>query len=160
MSIGRVGGPQLTPERGAMLVVAGGFVAGSLLGAGLPILVSLAIDRVAAAGFAGRAMAFIVAAILLVGVGSWAIDAVSTGLTARTVGNVMLRLRTAAFDAVLRHNLSFYDANPTGKIISRLASDAQLCGAVVGQIIFFASEMTLVVLMLVYLVTVDPVLSL
>ena len=47
------------------------------------------------------------------------------------IGDVVLKLREDAFDAVLKRDLSFYDAIPSGKIVSRVTSDTQAFSNVV-----------------------------
>ena len=46
-------------------------------------------------------------------------------LGARAIGSVVLRMRGDAFNALMRHDLSFYDQYPTGSIVSRVAADTQ-----------------------------------
>lgn len=45
--------------------------------------------------------------------------------SAKVIGNVLLDLRKDAADAVLNHDLSFFDKYPTGKIVSRINSDGR-----------------------------------
>jgi ABC-type multidrug transport system fused ATPase/permease subunit len=51
--------------------------------------------------------------------------------SARAVGNVLLDLRDDAVKAVLEHDLSFFDKNPIGKIVSRINSDSYDFGSMV-----------------------------
>jgi ATP-binding cassette subfamily B protein len=52
-------------------------------------------------------------------------------LIARTVGDVILTLRSAAFRAAAGHDLSFYDKYSSGRIVSRITSDTNEFGQVV-----------------------------
>ena len=88
-------------ERRAMLMVSTAIVAGSLIGAALPIVLSRTIDQVATAGFSLGAVAVAVAAILLLSLSDWGFSALDRTVAARAVSNVVLRLRRAVFDAVL-----------------------------------------------------------
>ena len=45
-----------------------------------------------------------------------------TGPTGTNVGDVVLKIRYDAFDAVLKRDLSFYDEVSSGKIVSLFAS--------------------------------------
>ena len=147
-------------ERRRMAVVSVTILAGSLLGTALPVVMSRAIDQAAAAGTAIGATVAIVVAVALLNTASWALNAVRRILGARAIGSVVLRLRQDAFAALMRHDLSFYDYYLTGKIVSRVASDTQAFSDVVTLTMEVASQFTLVLLILVYLATVDPVLTL
>ena len=147
-------------ERARILTTAASIVVASVLGAALPVLLSLAIDRVAGAGYTMGSVSTIVLALVVVSAAGWGLQAIGTGVSARAVNNVMLRLRRAAFESVLRHDLSFYDHHPTGKIVSRLVSDTQLCAETVTLTINYVSQFTMVLLMFAYLTTVDPLLTL
>ena len=94
----------------------------ALIGVALPVVMARTIDQVATAGFSLGAVAVAVVAILLLSLLDWGFSAVDRAVTARAVSNVVLRLRRAVFDAVLGHDLSFFDRYPTGGIVSRRLS--------------------------------------
>ena len=81
-------------------------------------------------------------------------------MAARAVSNVVLRLRRAVFDAVLGHDLSFFDRYPTGGIVSRVLSDTQAFSEVVTMTIGVLSEIVLTALIFAYLFTIDVPLTL
>ena len=147
-------------DRRAMLTVSAAIVAGSLIGVALPIVLSRTIDQVATAGFSFAAVALAAAAILLLSVSDWGASAVSRMVGTRAVGNVVLRLRRAVFDAVLGHDLSFFDRYPTGGIVSRVLSDTQTFSQVVLMTIDVVSEVFLALLIFAYLFTIDVPLTL
>ena len=60
----------------------------------------------------------------------------------------------------MHHDLSFYDQYPTGKIVSRVTADTQAFSEVVTLSMEVVSQTVLVLLIFVYLATVDPVLTL
>src|SRR5690606_28234726 len=62
--------------------------------------------------------------ILAAGVLGWLVNFIRQSVTARDVGDVVLSLGTDAFDAVLERDLSFFDRNPSGKVVSRVTSDS------------------------------------
>ena len=143
-----------------MLFVSAVVAASSVLGAAFPAVMSRAIDQVAGAGAANGVIAAIVVAIALLNTGNWALNAVRRILGSRAIGNVVLRLRSDAFDALMRHDLSFYDQHPTGKIVSRVSADTQAFSEVVTLSMEVVSQTVLVLLIFIYLATVDPVLTL
>src|SRR5262249_41859584 len=76
-------------------------------------------------------------------------------LSSQAVGNVVLKLREDAFDAVLKRDLSFYDTFPSGRIVSRVTSDTHSFSQTVTLVIDLISQVLLVVLLVGYLLTVD-----
>ena len=64
---------------------------------------------------------------------------------------MVLRLREAAFDAILARDLSFYDTYPSGKIVSRVTSDSQAFADVVMLVMNLLSQLLLIVLLIGYL---------
>lgn len=147
-------------ESRRMLIVSAVVAASSILGAAFPAVMSRAIDQVAGAGATNGVIAAIVVAIALLNTGNWALNAVRRILGSRAIGNVVLRLRSDAFDALMRHDLSFYDQYPTGKIVSRVSADTQAFSEVVTLSMEVVSQAVLVLLIFIYLATVDPVLTL
>ncbi|MEO3806175.1 ABC transporter ATP-binding protein [Nonomuraea sp. B1E8] len=110
------------PRMGAMFVVAAMIVLGSVSQAAIPLLASLAVDALADGTIAEVGWQ-LVAGTLLAGVLGWGFNFVRQWQSARVTGDVVLRLREDAFDAVLERDLSFYDETPSGRIVSRVTSD-------------------------------------
>ena len=143
-----------------MLIVSAVVAGSSILGAAFPAVMSRAIDQVAGAGASTGVIAAIVVAIAVLNTGNWGLNAVRRVIGSRAIGNVVLRMRRDAFDALMRHDLSFYDQYPTGKIVSRVTADTQAFSEVVTLSMEVVSQTVLVLLIFVYLATVDPVLTL
>ena len=147
-------------ERRRMLIVSAVVAGSSILGAAFPAVMSHAIDQVAGAGTSTGVIAAIVVAIAVLNTGNWGLNAVRRVIGSRAIGNVVLRMRRDAFDALMHHDLSFYDQYPTGKIVSRVTADTQAFSEVVTLSMEVVSQTVLVLLIFVYLATVDPVLTL
>jgi len=96
------------PELSRMLAVAFMVVLTSLVQTALPIFVSYALDQLVQDISTQRVLG-IGGVVTLLGVLSWAFNAVRRWLATEAIGNVVLKLREDAFDAVLRRDLSFYD---------------------------------------------------
>ena len=143
-----------------MLIVSAVVAGSSILGAAFPAVMSRAIDQVAGVGASTGVIAAIVVAIAVLNTGNWGLNAVRRVVGSRAIGNVVLRMRRDAFDALMRHDLSFYDQYPTGKIVSRVAADTQAFSEVVTLSMEVVSQTVLVLLIFGYLATVDPVLTL
>ncbi|MER6577239.1 ABC transporter ATP-binding protein [Nonomuraea sp. NPDC001023] len=110
------------PKLGAMFLVAAMIVLVSAAQAALPLLASKGVDAIQDGTIAGVGPLLVVG-ILLAGALSWAFNFVRQWYSARVTGDVVLRLREDAFDAVLERDLSFYDETPSGRIVSRVTSD-------------------------------------
>ncbi len=64
------------------------------------------------------------------GIGIWCLNYIKTILFARAAANIVLNMRSDAFEAALERDMSFYDSFSSGRIISRITSDTQEFGNV------------------------------
>ncbi len=142
------------PQAPRMLAVAVAIVMTSAVGTGLPIYISLALDEITQ-NSTTEALIRITAVLIVLGILSWAFNAVRQWLSAAAIGNVALKLREDAFDAVLNRDLSFYDQYPSGKIVSRVTSDTQAFSSVVQLATDLMSQLLLILLLVGYLFTVN-----
>jgi ATP-binding cassette subfamily B protein len=140
-------------------VVAGAIVLTSLVDTGLPIYISHSLDELQR-DRASANLPVIAAVITALACASWLFNFVRRSLSARSVGNVVLKLREDAFDAVLKRDLSFYDAFPSGKVVSRVTSDTQAFSQVVTLVMDLLSQLLLIVLLVGYLFSVNVRLTL
>ena len=118
------------PQWRPMLVVAGMVILDSVVSAGTPILVSRGIDVVASAA-SSVALWGIALGVLLFNSLGWVSNYFRQTRSAEAVSNVVLKLSEDAFRAVTERDLSFYDEQPSGKIVSRVTSDTTAFGDVV-----------------------------
>ena len=135
------------PQAGVMLFVATMILLSSLADTVLPILISRGIDTVRTAQSFG-VEALLVGAILVSGVVSWLLNYLRQRNTARAVGDVVLKLREDAFDAVLKRDMSFYDETPSGKVVSRVTSDTEDFATVITLTLNLLSQLLLVLLLM------------
>ncbi|MBK9710831.1 MAG: ABC transporter ATP-binding protein [Kouleothrix sp.] len=147
------------PQARKMLLVAVTVVLTSLVDTGVPIVISRGLDRLQQ-GPATGSLAPIALAIMLMGAASWGLNMLRQSRSSEAVGDVVLKLREDAFDAVLRRDLSFYDAFPSGKIVSRVNSDTQAFSQVITLTMDLLSRLLLIVLLLGYLFYVSARLTL
>jgi len=144
------------PQGRRMLVVAMVIVLTALVDINLPIVISRSLDALQA-GTANLPTILVV----IVGLGSlsWLFNFVRRSLSAQAVGNVVLKMREDAFDAALKHDMSFYDEFPSGKIVSRVTSDTQAFSQVIVLAMDLMSQLLLVVLLTAYLFSVSATLT-
>lgn len=147
------------PHIKRMVLVSLAIVMTSLVETGLPIAISKGIDQLATNPPLSDLLPLVVLVALL-SCSSWIFNFVRRAYSSRVVGDVVLKVREDAFDAVLKRDLSFYDRFPSGKIVSRVTSDTQAFSNVVMLTMDLMSQLLLVVLLIGYLFTVDVTLTL
>ncbi len=147
------------PHRRKMVLIAIVLVAASVLDIGLPIAISAAIDMLTEQAPASAVLATGLF-ITVIASSSWVLNYVRRSQTARVVGDVVLKVREDAFNAVLDRDMSFFDAAPSGKIVQRITGDTQSFSNVVTLTLDLASQLLIVVLLLIFLLTIDARLTL
>jgi ATP-binding cassette, subfamily B, bacterial len=146
--------PQLHRMAGVVVAI----TLSSLLEVGLPVYISSSLDALPAAPDV-RQLLTIGGLIMLLGALSWVFNYLRRAISARAVGDVVLKLREDAFDAVLKRDLSFYDSIPSGKLVARVNSDTQAFSQVVVLAMDMISQLLLVFLLIGYLFSVDTTLA-
>ena len=126
----------------------------AVAGTGGPILISEALDLLAE-NPTTTAILLLTTGVLLLGVAGWLFNFVQQWFSARVVGNVVLQLREDVFNATIRHDLSFFDEHPTGKIVSRVTSDTQDFAEVVTLSTNLLGQIMLVLLLSIWLLTIN-----
>ena len=99
-------------------------------------------------------------AILVAGVISWGANWGRRRLTVRMIGDIILEIRTDAFQASMDHDLSFYDEFSSGRIVSRITSDTQEFGQMVTLLTDLISQVIEVIFLGIVLISIDLRLSL
>lgn len=128
----------------------------SLSGALLPVLMAQGVNVVTgAAQNRDVVAATLVILVVAIGVLNWAVNWARRILTAKLLGDVVLAMRIDAFRAVMNHDMSFFDRNQSGRIVSRITTDTDEFSRVAVLITELGSQMLLVIILLVYLFTVN-----
>jgi len=134
-------------------------VLNSVMDAAFPFLIARSLDQLEGAAdlkvTIWQRTAWLIAAIFLSGILSWSVNFFRQKYTARTVGNVVLKLRHDAFDAVLARDMSFYDEYSSGKIVSRVTSDTQDFSNVVTLTLNLMSQVLIVMVVVGLLVFIN-----
>ncbi len=131
------------PALSAMAVVAVMVLLNSAANLVQPVLGSWGIDRIINDG-ARSAIWILFFGFLAAGVLGWIFNFITQWLTARVVGDVVLKLRQDAFSAVMQRDLSFFDTNPSAKVVSRVTSDSDDFSTVVTLTMSLFSQILLV----------------
>ena len=147
------------PQARKMLIVAGVIVLTSLVDTGVPVVISRSLDSLQLDPALNN-LVLLAAFVVLLTSTSWVFNATRQWLSTEAVGDVVLKLREDAFDAVMKRDMSFYDSFPSGKIVSRVNSDTQAFSQVIALTMDLISRLLLIVLLLGYLFYVSPRLTL
>lgn len=97
--------------------------------------------------------------ITILGAVGWVTNYVRQRFTAIAVGDVVLKVREDAMDAVLARDMSFYDEFASGKVVSRVLSDTQDFSSVVTLTIELVSQVMLVAMVTIMLFFVNATLA-
>jgi ATP-binding cassette subfamily B protein len=124
-----------------------------------PIIVARGVDLLGS-DISTQEILVLCGAILLAGVVTWGSNWWRRRLTVRMVGDVILKIRTDAFQAAVGHDLSFYDEFSSGRVVSRITSDTQEFGQTVVLVSDLFSQIIEVIFLSVVLMSINMRLSL
>jgi ATP-binding cassette subfamily B protein len=124
-----------------------------------PIIVARGVDLLGS-DISTQEILLLCGAILLAGVITWGANWGRRRLTIRMVGDIILSIRTDAFQAAVGHDLSFYDEFSSGKVVSRITSDTQEFGQTVVLVTDLFSQIIEVVFLAIILMSINMRLSL
>jgi ABC-type multidrug transport system fused ATPase/permease subunit len=113
-----------TPHKRSMVFIISLLTAQSLLGSLIPVLTSIILNNIES----NRNAIYIFSIILFIfglNLSGWFFNYFLRRRLSRVIGDIVLELRRDAGEAVLNHDLSFFDKNPIGKIVSRINTDSR-----------------------------------
>lgn len=147
------------PFRARIALVCGVLVLASLSEFTAQLVVARSLDAAAARP---EIPVFILLGLAVSGFGGleWLFNFFRYYLSGRVVGETIYRLRSDAFSRALAHDLSFYDEESSAKVVSRVTTDTEDFAGVVGLVVDFLSQLVLVVVFFVYLLSLSPRLTL
>lgn len=144
----------MRPHAKRMAIVSGTILLSSVLEAALPIFISYSLDSLQANMPAFQLFAIGIG-LTIMACCNWLFNAIRQTIASRAIGDVVLKLREDAADAVFRHDMSFYDTFASGKIVSRITSDTQAFAQVMTLTMELFSRLFLVSVLLVYLFSIN-----
>src|SRR5450432_784613 len=142
------------PQARQILFVSILVVLASIVNTATPIFVSHGLDQLQVDS-STRTLLQITLLVTAMSSMAWVFNWVRRRYSAEAIGDVVLKLREDAFDAILKRDLSFYDAIPSGKIVSRVTSDTQAFSQTVSLTIELLSQVMLVLILVGFLLTVN-----
>ena len=120
-------------------------IVGTLFNLAIPFLFAFAIDEYIAT-FRFSEIYRIVIFILIIALGNSLIRFVSRLVMVHISQRVIKRIRTEAFDKLMKSPLSYYDKQGSGDIVSRISNDVELINASLGQSVLETINSTLVLI--------------
>ena len=147
-----------SPYKRAMILVIFFLTISSLTTAFLPIITSLIISNLETSPDLIY-IVFLILLILILNTSSWVFNYIRQIYSNRVIGSVVLDIRKNAHKSVVNHDLSFFDKNPLGKIVSRINTDSRDFGETVGMSIEVISSVIVLVLLIIVMFTVNVVLT-
>ncbi|MGV9203413.1 MAG: ABC transporter ATP-binding protein [Promethearchaeia archaeon] len=100
-------------------------------------------------------LVFIITVILIVNLLNWIFNYFRQINSAKMIGGVLLDLRRDATRATLDHDLSFFDDQSTGKIVSRINSDGKDFAQTVELTIQLISSLLLIIILIIFMLTIN-----
>jgi ABC-type multidrug transport system fused ATPase/permease subunit len=148
-----------SPYKRAMFLVIFFLTISSLTIAFQPIIVSLIISNLETTPDLIYIL-FLILIIFIFNISSWVFNYIRQIYSTRVIGSIVLDIRKDAHKSVVNHDLSFFDKNPLGKIVSRINTDSRDFGETVGLSIDVVSSVVVLVLLVIVMFTVNVVLTL
>ncbi|NBD36861.1 MAG: ATP-binding cassette domain-containing protein [Chloroflexi bacterium] len=143
------------PHRKRVLGVGAVIMVGSLISALQPVAVARALDLLVVDRRRLDVFIAVVAFMLVYGVVNWGVNWVRRRVTGMVIADIVSTLRTDAFAASVRHDLSFFDEFRSGRIISRITSDTEEFARVVQLVTDLIGRVIEVLILLGYLFSVS-----
>jgi ATP-binding cassette subfamily B protein len=148
-----------SPYKRSMSIVILFLTISSLSSAFVPVLISISINNLET----NRNVSYVfllLSAILILNLFTWVFNYFTVKYSAHVIGNVVLDLRRDAGQAILNHDLSFFDRNPIGKIVSRTNSDSRDFGTVIDLTLQLISSILVIIFLLIIMSFINPILTL
>ncbi|MEI7470378.1 MAG: ABC transporter ATP-binding protein, partial [Chloroflexota bacterium] len=150
------------PQRRRMIALVAVILGITTIGFLDPVIVSRSLDNLrneviagASNGSMTNTIALLIVFLLGVAVLNWLGNFARRRLTARLVSDVISALRHDAFNAVIRHDLSFFDKYQSGKIISRISGDTQELAQVSNLLADLVTQFAILIVLTIYLFSVS-----
>lgn len=146
------------PHKTKVIIVIVAITLMAAAGAALPLIIARGLEVGSPDETIGAT--WLVGLVLFTGVSIWVLNWVRRRLTSEVIADVVLAMRTDAFDAAVEQDLSFYDEFNTGRIVSRITSDTQEFGEVVTISTDVINQLVVAAILMVVLLGIDVRLTL
>ena len=142
------------PHKRNIIIVSAAIFLMAVSSAALPIVISSGVG-VMADSQNEAIIPTLVAIVFITGVGVWGLNWVRRRLTTEVIADVIMAMRTNAFDAAARQDLSFYDEFSSGRVVSRITTDTQEFGEVITLTTDVINQLSVALFLIVVLFTIQ-----
>ena len=146
------------PFRARLALVACVLAAAALSEFAAQVVIGQALDAATAATTTGTII-LLALGVAGFGVVEWLFNFARHYLSGKVVGDSIWRLRSDAFAKAMAHDLSFYDENAAGKVVSRITTDTEDFAGVIALVADLVSQLMLVVFFFAYLMRISSLLT-
>jgi ATP-binding cassette subfamily B protein len=122
--------------------------------AALPIVVSRGVGAMTSSGTESLRLV-LVGIAFFIGVSVWVLNWIRRQLTTEVIADVILAMRSDAFSAAAKQDLSFYDQFSSGRIVSRITSDTQEFGEVAILSTDVINQLSVAIILIITLFTIE-----
>ncbi|MFX1259937.1 MAG: ABC transporter transmembrane domain-containing protein, partial [Promethearchaeota archaeon] len=148
-----------SPYKRIMILVILFLAISSLSNSFVPILVRLALNNLSSNRNVYY-LIYLLSIILVLHLLTWLFNYITVRYASQVIANVVLDLRGDAGQAVLTHDLSFFDRNPIGKIVSRINTDSRDFGQTVEITLNLISSLMVIGFLLIFMTLINLTLTL
>jgi len=138
------------PYRKYIYIVIFLLILSSLSNSFVPLITSIAINNLAAEPSL-FSFILLIGMIFILNISTYIFNYFRYINATKAIGNVELDLRENASKSVLEHDLSFFDKNPVGKIVSRINTDSRDFAQTVDLTIEVASNFIVMIILIILL---------
>lgn len=138
------------PYRKYIYIVIFLLILSSLSNSFVPLITSIAINNLAAEPSL-FSFILLIGMIFILNISTYVFNYFRYINATKAIGNVELDLRENATKSVLEHDLSFFDKNPVGKIVSRINTDSRDFAQTVDLTIEVASNIIVMIILIILL---------
>lgn len=138
------------PYRKYIYIVIFLLILSSLSNSFVPLITSIAINNLAAEPSL-FSFILLIGMIFILNISTYIFNYFRYINATKAIGNVELDLRENATKSVLEHDLSFFDKNPVGKIVSRINTDSRDFAQTVDLTIEVASNIIVMIILIILL---------
>ncbi len=147
-----------TRYRRQCLIIIAAFTVMAVLLAARPLIIAAAVTELEA-GAGDDLLKLLLAALIVSAFVEYGFNWVRRRWLSRVIGHVIAQLRDDAFASAVHRDMSFYDENNTGKIVSRITSDTQEFGDVVLVSADIISRLLQVFILVYFMLQYSPLLT-
>lgn len=134
-------------------------VVNTFIGIAIPIIISICIDVLNEKPTQGTVLIFI-GSITVLGILAWVTNFIQKKYSKTVLAEVTYDIQNLCFRSTIDKDISFFDQNPTAKVISRITGDTDALGGTINLTIGFLKDILVFIVLIIVLFFKNPVMTL